>query len=173
MIIAVRNGIAAAPYSYRFVVGNMLILVGIISEERSLPVGNIIVRAVARLAVCTVRAIDQPLNVSVGHSAVGQFTDERMLRSHSIKKRLPLSTAVKLRELIVGVEFAVRNNLTAALIGSMNRTVQLVELCLILRQHSVHDGISRVVSDLTLSFLTHSHHLFSVWSVAGYDFIPR
>ena len=34
------------------------------------------------------------------------------------------------------------NNLTAALIGCLNRTVQLVELCLILRQHYVHDGIS-------------------------------
>ena len=78
----------------------MLILVGIISEERSLSdkfiIGRATVGIIARLAFCTVRAIDQSLNVSVGHSAVGQLTDERMLRSHSIEKRLPLSTAVKL-----------------------------------------------------------------------------
>ena len=87
-------------HSYRFVVGNMLILVGIISEERSLPdkfiIGRATVGIIARLAVCTVRAIDQPLNVSVGHTAVGQLADERMLRSHSIEKLLSLSTAVKL-----------------------------------------------------------------------------
>ena len=63
--------------------------------------------------------------------------------------------------------------IAVAAIGCLNRTVQFVELCLILRQHSVHDGISRVVSDLTLSFLAHSHHLVSVLSIAGYDFIPR
>ena len=74
----------------------MLILVGIISEERSLSDKFIIGRAIVRLAVCTVRAIDQPLNVSVGHSTVGQLADECMLRSHSIEKCLPLSTAVKL-----------------------------------------------------------------------------
>ena len=79
-------------HSYRFVVGNMLILVGIISEERSLPDKFIIGRA----TVGIVRAIDQPLNVSVGHTAVGQLADERMLRSHSIEKCLPLSTVVKL-----------------------------------------------------------------------------
>ena len=78
----------------------MLILVGIISEERSLSdkfiIGRVTVGIIARLAVCTVGAIDKPLNVSVGHSAVGQLADERMLRSHSIEKCLPLSTAVKL-----------------------------------------------------------------------------
>ena len=63
--------------------------------------------------------------------------------------------------------------IAVAAIGCLNRTVQFVELCLILRQHSVHDGISRVVSDLTLSFLAHSHHLFSVWSIAGFDLTPR
>ena len=83
-------------HSYRFVVGNMLILVGIISEERSLSDKFIIGRAIVRLAVCIVGAIDKPLNVSVGHSAVGQLADERMLRSHSIEKCLPLSTAIKL-----------------------------------------------------------------------------
>ena len=78
----------------------MLILVGIISEERSLSdkfiIGRATVGIIARLAVCTVRDIDQPLNVSVGHSTVGQLTDQRMLRSHSIKKCLSLSSAVKL-----------------------------------------------------------------------------
>ena len=69
----------------------MLILVGIISEERSLPDKFII----ARLAVCTVRAIDKPLNVSVGHSTVGQLADERMLRSDCIEKCLPLSTHLR------------------------------------------------------------------------------
>ena len=73
-----------SSHSYRFVVGNMLILVGIISEERSLPdkfiIGRATVGIIARLAVCTVRAIDQPLNVSVGHSAVGQLADQRILR---------------------------------------------------------------------------------------------
>ena len=74
----------------------MLILVGIISEERSLPDKFIIGRSIVRLAVCIVGAIDQPLNVSVGHSAVGQLADQCMLRSHSIEKCLPLSTVVKL-----------------------------------------------------------------------------
>ena len=65
-------------------------------KEGSLSVSNITVRAGARLAVCSVRAIDQPLNISVGHSTVGQLYDQRMLRSHSIEKRLPLRTAEKL-----------------------------------------------------------------------------
>ena len=73
-------------HSYRFVVGNMLILVGIISEERSLSdkfiIGRATVGIIARLAVCTVRAIDKPLNVSIRHSAVGQLADERMLSQH-------------------------------------------------------------------------------------------
>ena len=30
--------------------------------------------------------------------------------------------------------------IAVAAIGCLNRTVQFVELCLILRQHSVHDG---------------------------------
>ena len=78
----------------------MLILVGIISEERSLPdkfiLGRGTVGIIARLAVCTVRAIDKPLNVSIGHSAVSQLADQRMLRNDSSEKCLPLSTAVKL-----------------------------------------------------------------------------
>ena len=95
MIIAERNG-RAVPLTAIVLLSVILNRIRIfVFKEGSLSVSNITVRAVARLAVCTVRAIDQPLNVSVGHSAVGQLADERMLRSHSIEKCLPLSTTVK------------------------------------------------------------------------------
>ena len=48
-------------HSYRFVVGNMLILVGIIFEKRSLSdkfiIGRVTVGNIVRFAVCTVRTI--------------------------------------------------------------------------------------------------------------------
>lgn len=88
------------------------------------------------LAVLVGRAIvSQLTDLLIGHTAVGQLADERMLRSNRIDKLLPV-LAVKLGEHIVSDLLTLHNDLTLTFKGSSDCLVSIVDLRLVVIQIS-------------------------------------